>query len=166
MNAAHFHLILNHVPVITTFFAIVLLIWGYFNNNRDIIKVALWGFIVAAVATIPVFLSGHAAEDIVENISGVAKNLIDSHEEMAEITLWLSVFMGMLGIVALIIERKLYQFFRPILMILIVSGVITIGSLSYTGYLGGHIHHPEITNQNMGQNQDAGQEIQKNNDED
>ncbi len=166
MNAAHIHLIMNHVPVVTIFFAILLLIWGYVTNKQDIINVALWGFIIAAVATIPVFLSGQAAEELVENIQGVTENVIGTHEEMAEITLWLGVFMGILGIIAIIIERNFYKYFKPLVMVLLVFGVITIGSLSYTGYLGGHIHHPEITNQNSVQNPGAGQEIPNNNDTD
>ncbi len=166
MNAAHLHLIMNHVPVITIFFAILLLIWGYITDKQDIIKVALWGFIIAAVATIPVFLSGQAAEELVENLQGISENTISAHEEMAEITLWLGVFMGILGIIAIIVERKFYNYFKPLLMVLMVFGVITIGSLSYTGYLGGHIHHPEISNQISGQNQDTGKVIQKNNEND
>lgn len=165
MNAAHFHLILNHVPVITTFFAIILMLWGYLANKRDLINVAFWGFILAALATIPVFLSGHSAEEIVENMQDVSGNAIDLHEEMAEITLWLTIFMGILGITGLYMQNKLSKLFKSFLMVIVVFGVVTGGLLTYTGYLGGHIHHPEIVSQSGNPNTATGTEMSRENDD-
>lgn len=152
MNAAHLHLILNHVPVITTFFSVILIIWGYWSDKRDIINIAFWGFIIAAASTIPVFLSGSAAEEIVENMPGVSENVIGIHEEMAEIALWVSVIMGLLAFAGLYMEIRMSKYIKQFLMIYVLFCVITTGLLSYTGYLGGHIRHPEIAGVSQTQN--------------
>lgn len=58
INAAHIHLVLNHIPIILLGLCVVLLIFGLVGGNREVLKVSLWILIMAAIIIIPVYLSG------------------------------------------------------------------------------------------------------------
>lgn len=153
MNAAHLHLILNHFPVLIIVLSLALIVWGVLAKKPDITRVSLIGFVLAGLLVIPVFLSGNSAEEIVESIPGIRESVINQHEEFAEITVWVTLVMAVMSLVGLFIERRFRMFFKKYTLILVLFGIITGGFLGYTGYLGGHIRHPEITGQQTAQNQ-------------
>lgn len=153
MNAAHLHLILNHFPVLIIVLSLALIVWGVLAKKPDITRVSLIGFVLAGLLVIPVFLSGNSAEEIVESIPGIRESVINQHEEFAEITVWVTLVMAVMSLVGLFIERRFRMFFKKYTLILVLFGIITGGFLGYTGYLGGHIRHPEITSQQTTQNQ-------------
>ena len=62
MDATHLHLILTHFPIVGTIIGIGILAYGQFAKNDAIKKVALVTFILMAILTIPVFLTGEEAE--------------------------------------------------------------------------------------------------------
>lgn len=98
MNPAHLHIILNHIPVIGVPFGAVLLMYGYVRRSTEIKRASLLVFVFMALITIPTFLSGKAAEDMVEHLPGVTESTIESHEEAATIAL---IATAMLGVLAL-----------------------------------------------------------------
>ena len=83
MNATHFHLILNHIPVLGTAFGLGLLIFGLLRTSDEIKKAALGIFVIVAIATIPVYFTGEPAEEGVESLPGVSKAFMERHEEAA-----------------------------------------------------------------------------------
>ena len=82
MDATHLHLILTHFPIVGTIIGVGILAYGQFSKNNGIIKVALITFILMAIFTIPVFLTGEESEETVEHIAGVSERLIGDHEEL------------------------------------------------------------------------------------
>jgi len=144
MDAAHFHLILNHFPIIGTLIAVAILAYGLYAKNDSIKKVALVTFILMAILTIPVFLTGQEAEEVVEHIAGVSEDIIEEHEELAEKAIWL---MGVLGVLAIInfysITAKI-SIAKTITIITFAVSLATVGLFAKVGNEGGQIRHSEI----------------------
>ena len=67
MNQAHFHLMVNHLPIIFPIVGTIVLFGGFMLRSEIIKRVAYTIFIFGAIATFPAFLSGEGAEEVVEN---------------------------------------------------------------------------------------------------
>lgn len=145
MNAAHLHLILNHIPVIGTLIAMFILIIGIIKKSDDVKKVCMLVIIFTSLLTIPVYLSGDKAEGMIEgNYEDVDEEYIHEHEDFA---LYSFIAMNITGAIALI---SMFLFKKPKLLpnsfAFFMLGLLLIvnGMMGYTGNLGGKIHHPEI----------------------
>lgn len=148
MDATHLHLVLSHFPIIGTIIGIVILAYGQISKNIDIQKVALATFILMALFTIPVFLTGEGAEDAVEQISGVSEQVIEEHEELAEKAIWLMGLLGVLSIVSFFAIVKKLSFAKTITLITLIVSLGTFGLFAQLGNLGGQIRHSEIRDGN------------------
>ncbi len=98
MSWGHLHLLLNHVPVIGTLLGLLLLLVAFGRKNEELKKVTLGLFVLIALVTVPVYLTGEPAEEMVENIPGVSEAMIERHENAALFSL-IAVEVG--GIIAL-----------------------------------------------------------------
>ncbi len=146
MNAAHFHLLVNHFPIFMTVVSVLILSWGMFVKSEAVKKVALVGFIIAGLSVLAVVESGESAEDIVEEIAAVTHDSIEEHEEAADLSKWLTLILGIGGVAGLIMVNKHTKRVQTVLWSLLVFGIITVASLAYTGYIGGQIRHAEEIN--------------------
>lgn len=146
MNAAHFHLLINHVPILAAYFSIAVLVWGIAVKSEAIKKVAMVGFVVSGLFVIVVFQSGEAAEEIVEEISAVTHDSIEDHEEIASITQWLTILLGIGGAFGFYLIAKQADLLKTYLWVLLLYSMIAAGFLAYTAYEGGLIRHTEIEN--------------------
>ena len=98
MNYAHLHLLLNHVPVIGSIVGLGLFLISFFGKNEDLRRSSYIIFAAIALVTIPAFLSGFGAEQMIKG-PGVSDALISRHEGSALLSLW---FMELTGAIALI----------------------------------------------------------------
>ena len=144
MNLVHFHLLLNHLPIVGIPLATGLLIYGIGRRQGDVQRAALAGFVLLAVLTIPAYLTGEHAEEAVEHAPGVATALIHIHETLATVAMALTAGLGVIATLGLLLSRR----DRPVPRLLLAGGVtlavLTIGALIPTGYYGGQIRHEEI----------------------
>lgn len=85
MNGAHFHLIVNHLPIIFPVVGIVVLITGLISKSDAIKRTAYMIFVLGAISAIISMASGEEAEEVVEKINDVSNSYIKVHEETAEI---------------------------------------------------------------------------------
>lgn len=144
MDATHLHLILTHFPIVGTIIGIGIMAYGLFSKNDAIKKVALVTFVLMAILTIPVFLTGEEAEETVENIAGVSEQIIENHEELAAIAIW---FMGILGVLSLITFFAIFKkwgFAKILSIITLIVSLGTFGIFAQVGNTGGEIRHSEI----------------------
>ena len=145
MNTAHWHLLLNHLPIVGTIIGTLILIAGYlFKGNPDVKRIALGVFVFSALFAIPAFLTGDGAEDAVEKMPGVTENAINVHEELGEIYLVILSILGVLSIFTFIMDARNSKF-APTLYV--IALLISIGSFIYAkqvGTTGGEIRHTEI----------------------
>lgn len=142
-NAAHLHLLLNHVPILATAFALLLLGWGRWRGRREMARAALVLFFVGGVVSVAVFLSGDPAEDALEGVLGVSEEAVDVHEEAAELAMVVSVVVGVLS-GALLFGYRHGSLPSWVVPAAAVVGLVAFVLLAYTGLLGGRISHPEV----------------------
>jgi len=145
MNAAHFHLVVNHFPIILTFAGSLVLLMGFIFKSEDVKRVSYILFIIASLTTFLSFISGEGAEKVLEHVAGIEEHYIETHEQMAKI---FSPFMYLLGLVSI---ASLYFSFKGKGKVPTILGIITlilslvvlpIGGL--VANTGGQIRHTEI----------------------
>jgi uncharacterized membrane protein len=143
MNAAHLHIILVHIPIVLVPTATILLALALLRKQGTIASVALSLFVAATLFSIPAFLIGEDAEEILEHLPAISEDTIEEHEESAEIAFWLTLFVGSVAVSGILLRHRAPQFTQNSLKILFVAGAVTSASLAYTAYEGGKIRHPE-----------------------
>ena len=144
MNPAHLHIILNHIPVIGIPFGIAILSYAFLRKSAEIRTLGLLVFVVIALITIPTYLAGKAAEDIVEDLPGVSEQLIDNHQRAATIALAATSVLGGLSLVRLLTPARCGVIAGPMTILIFVLSLGVAGWLGRTANLGGQIRHSEI----------------------
>lgn len=145
MNEAHLHLIVNHVPVIGTIIGIGLLAFAVWKKSTDVTLVAMYLFVILAIAAVLVYLTGEPAEEVVEGIAGVSDAMLERHEEAALISTFLVGLYGLFAAGTLAFARKRSAAIsRRSSVIALILAVAPAAAMGYTANLGGHIRHSEI----------------------
>lgn len=155
MNQAHYHLLLNHLPIIITIVGLLLLIGGFIFRSEVIKRASFSIFVIAALSAIAAFATGDGAEDAIEHLPGISKQLIHSHEETAETFSILTYILGVTSLLALWANWKQKPYSKVISLFIIVFSIVVIFFAKQTGTTGGVIRHSEIrtdspTNQSNG----------------
>jgi len=144
VDAAHIHLLLNHIPILGTIFGLLLLIYGMWRNSDQVKRASLGAFIITALITIPVYLSGDGAADIVRNLPGVSVDIIMQHDDSATITLTAIEILGAVSLLSLWLSRRFLELKRWMTLSVLTLAVISSGLGAWTGNIGGQVHHPEV----------------------
>ncbi len=144
MNAAHLHLVVNHLPVLGVLFGLVLLAGGRFRRSEELTRAALWTFVFAGVAGLGAYLSGSGAEETVEGLAGVSERLVESHEEAALLATAAAGLTGVLALTALLGYRRGSAFPRWFNAAVLATALVAGGLMARAANLGGRIRHPEI----------------------
>src|SRR5438128_933477 len=106
MSAAHVHLLLNHIPILGNIFGLLLLCYGMGRKNDEIERASLGVFVLTALLTIPVYLSGDGAAQIVGNLPGVSTAIIEHHDNAATITIVAIEILGAVSLLGLWLSRR------------------------------------------------------------
>jgi len=144
MNGAHFHLVINHFPIILTLVAWVGLLAALVLKNKSIKMAAYVVFFITGFTSFMAVQSGERAHDIVEEVSGVSHEVMHEHEELAETMARFTYVTALLAFIGLI-RRKNGMLVTKVLPTLIL--LISIGSLYFSyqaGSSGGAISHSEV----------------------
>lgn len=146
MNTAHWHLVLNHFPIIGTIIGLLVMISGiiFKSIHTRITGAAL--VVLMAVFAIPAFLTGEGAEEIVEGLPGVSETFMEQHEDAASTAMWLMEIAGIASLVFLFAQWKKLSFSNAAFFIALAITISSSVAMAYTGYLGGKIRHSEIRN--------------------
>ena len=146
MNDAHYHLIVNHLPIVGLLIGILVLIAGLVFNKTEVKLTALGIFIFSAITSIAAFYTGEGAEEVVENLEGISETLIHTHEEYAETFYTLSLILGGLSLLTFILELKKMKFTKYLMIICLLIALVDGVLATYVGSSGGEIRHSEIRN--------------------
>ncbi len=144
MDTTHIHLILTHFPIVGTIIGVLILAYGYYSKEDSIKKAALFTFVLMALLTIPVYLSGEEAEETVEHIAGVSERIIDQHEDLAEVAIWFMAVLGISSLLSFYAISKELAFAKKLTLVTLIISIVTFGVFAQVGNLGGQIHHSEI----------------------
>lgn len=144
MNAVHWHLVLNHIPILGTFFSLLILGYGSWIRSQDVIRVSLALMIISGIAVVPVYYSGHDAEEIAEEITGVTEEAIEHHEEAAKTSYYITIVLAVVALGVMVQSVRNNRLSVWTLIIVGILAVITFVSFLRTANVGGLIRHPEI----------------------
>jgi hypothetical protein len=144
MSAAHIHLLLNHVPILGSIFGLLLLIYAMLRGSDEIKKVCFGIFVITALMTIPVDLTGDGAARIVRDLPDVSRDIIRQHDSAATITMVAVEILGAASLLVLWLSRKGKRLAAWMLITVLVLAVISSGLSAWTGSLGGQIRHAEV----------------------
>ena len=144
MSAAHWHLMLNHIPLLGLFFGAVLLAYGLWRGSEDVQKASLGLLAVAGLSALAVYLTGEPAEEVVEGLAGVSHDAIEAHEEGALYALIAGLATGVAALGTLLYGWGRRALARWTVVLTLVLAVVSTGLLGYTANLGGKISHPEL----------------------
>lgn len=143
-NEAHLHLILNHFPILGVLFAIPLLAYGVWKKDTSVERAGLLFLIFVGFISIFVYLSGEAAEDIVENMQGVSEIYLEKHEEIASLATLSALITGFLALLTFLASLKGIALTRMLSIATLLFTLVTSGIMGLTGNYGGKIRHSEI----------------------
>lgn len=165
MNGAHWHLVLNHLPIIFPIVGVIILITGLISKSEAVKRMAFMIFILGAFTAMAAIITGEDAEEVVEKISGVSESYIEIHEETSEIFAILSYILGGISFLGLWVSFKQKTSASIISIGVLVIAFAVLFFAKQTGTTGGEIRHPEIRNgQNVPVNND--QNMYKEDDDD
>ena len=148
MNLSHLHLLINHLPIIGSMLGGLVLAFAIWEkSNRT--KVAAYGvLIISSIGAVIAYLTGEAAEELVENIPGVLKEAIDAHEDTAMISLIILIILGISSVVGIYLTYKNSKYIKRVANVTLFLSILSFGIISRTGFLGGQIRHTELSTPN------------------
>ncbi|MCW5908018.1 MAG: hypothetical protein KIS94_09180 [Chitinophagales bacterium] len=145
MNTAHWHLILNHFPIIGTLGGIVVLFYGLIRKSNDTKVLGALLILAMAVISVIVMETGEAAEDVVEKIPGISEAAMEAHEDAAKIANGILIASGVLALISLVLNFLKKNVVTISMVATLLLSSVAFGFMAYTGYLGGKIRHTEIS---------------------
>jgi uncharacterized membrane protein len=144
MNDAHLHLVVNHFPIIGTILGLGILITGIILKNNSVKNTAYVLFIVAAIFAAFSMGTGEGAEELVEDMPSIGKEIIHEHEEMAEKLALVLYALGVISLGGLILSYLKNAKATLLSYIAVVVAVVGVYFAQQTGTTGGEVRHTEI----------------------
>jgi uncharacterized membrane protein len=144
INVAHVHLLLNHFPTIGTVIGLGVFLLSLVRKSDHLKLASFEVFFVIALATLPAYLTGVAAQGALEGRPDVSEAAINAHHDRALVAF---IFAEITGAVAWL---GLWQFRRrgrladwtsPAVLVLVS---LTIALMTNAATVGGEIRHAEI----------------------
>jgi len=145
MTAAHLHLLLNHIPILGTFFGLILLFLGLTKRSKTLQKVGLATFFIVGLVTIPAYLTGEAAEHATEHLSGSSHDMLHEHEELGMYGLIISLVLGTIsGFFWFLVARNRHLDYKKVLWAILLGSLFSFFMMFFIGGHGGKIRRPEL----------------------
>lgn len=144
MSTVHLHLMLNHVPVVGTFFLVALFGVAFLRRNATLTRTALWTWMAIAAVSVVVFLTGEPAEEAVEGVAGISEGALERHEDLAKFAMIAMGAGGLLSAIALLTARGRATLSRALSGGGLAFSLLLAAIMGVTANLGGQIRHTEI----------------------
>jgi ferric-dicitrate binding protein FerR (iron transport regulator) len=146
INAAHWHALVNHIPIIGVPMVAILLVWGIAKANEAMVRLALLATVVMAGAAWLADNTGGKAEHEVKDakLAWVSRHLIHEHEEVAEKAELAAIVTGVLALGVLVMARGGRPPIRPATYGVLLGLGVTAALLAVTAWKGGDIRHDEF----------------------
>lgn len=144
MDPLQLHLLVNHLPIIGAFTALIVVVIGMIRKDATIRSVGLSVYAVMALAVLPTYFSGEGAEERIENIAGINHDVIEEHEESAELSLTVMLIAAAVAIGALYTHWKGQSLAPTLTMLFAVIAVLAMIQIARTGHEGGKIRRPDL----------------------
>jgi uncharacterized membrane protein len=143
-SIAHIHLLVNHFPIIGSIFVLILFLIALIFRQGFLQKLSLWFLAGVALSTALAYASGGGTKRAIQGLPEVSDSMITAHEQAARYGLVIMFIAGIVSVGGILLYSK-----RPLLplylrMTVLLLLLISVAVLTYVGFLGGQIMHPEI----------------------
>jgi uncharacterized membrane protein YphA (DoxX/SURF4 family) len=141
MDQTHLHLITNHLAIIGTLFAGIVLLIGLISNTVQTRIAAFILMLISSIGGYITYQTGHEAEETVEHMKNISEHIIEQHEEFAEKAFWFIILLFVSSLVGLYTGKKNLLSEKKISWIILLICFVGFAVFAWTGYLGGQIMH-------------------------
>jgi hypothetical protein len=144
LNAAHLHLVLNHVPTLGMAVGLALLLLALIRRHEVLVHVGLEVLFVIALVTLPVYVTGAAAYAHLRSGADFSDIAARMHQDVALTGFAVTEFAGFVAWVALWQSRRTGRAGRGLVAAVTLLSLLALAIMGRAATLGGEIHHPEI----------------------
>jgi hypothetical protein len=145
-SVAHWHLLLNHIPILGSMFVTVLFSIALVFRNVFLQKVSLWFLVGIALFTAATYATGGDTAVAVQGLPSVSESMLLSHELFAKLGLAAMFVTGIIALGGALFYSRKATISRALLAVILIILLLNSGLFAYIGYLGGEITHVEIRN--------------------
>ena len=144
VNLPHLHLLMNHVPTVGTVIGLGLFLLAFGRRSDHLLHASLEVFFLLALASLPVYVTGLAAQEAIVGRPDVSAAAIAAHHDGALLAFTFVEITGFVAWLALWQFRRLARpagWTSPAILLLAVATLVLMAG---AGSVGGEIRHPEI----------------------
>ena len=114
------------------------------RKSDELEKTALGVFVLAALLTVPAYLTGEPAEGIVKTLPGISKPIIEQHEQAAGIAFTGVALLGAGALAGLFLSRRDGTLPRWFASTMVAASLTVAIRMTWTANLGGMVRHTEL----------------------
>jgi len=144
LNAAHLHLLLNHVPTLGAVGGLSLLVLAFIRRHDGLQQAGLEVLFVVALLTLPVYVTGVAAYKKLPMGPEVTDVAIRAHQDAALSGFTVAELAGFIAWFALWQARRRGRPSPALVGAATVLSILALAIMARAATLGGEIHHSEI----------------------
>jgi len=133
------HSLLNHFPIALVIVGALVLLAAIVRPVRGAWLYALGSFILAAISIYPAWLTGESAARFVREAWYIAPGAVHRHAEMADITLWIVLALGLVSLIAWLSIVRAANAISPagwLRTIVALLAIASIASICVTAFFG------------------------------
>jgi uncharacterized membrane protein len=143
MSPAYPHLLLNHLPVVVSLVAAVLLAVAVWKRTLISAQYGLYAQIAVALLAIFAYVSGNFAPPALDHVAGAATDRITFHQVSAAASMISSILLGLLCSVPLVFTELTEK--RGVVIAYLVLSLGLVALFAFTASTGGAIRHTELS---------------------
>ena len=143
-SGAQFHMLVNHLPVIGFLGMVLALVVAVKVRSMDFMRFVLLATIVVGLSALAPYLTGEPAEEVIEHLPSVSKDLIYDREELAEKATAILVITAVAGGVVFFLQRRRPETLSKSIPVVLLLSLITAVAMGAAARESGKIRHPEI----------------------
>ena len=145
LNVVHVHLIANHVPTVGLVVALSLLLVAFARKDEELKRITLGVFFVIALMTLPIYISGSAADIAIKDRPDISAAAVRAHKDVALVAFALMGVVGAASWFGLWQARRTSRLPQWTPAAVLLLSTLTLVLMARTATLGGEIRHPEMT---------------------
>ena len=144
MNLAHLHLLLNHFPTVGMIIGLAIFFAALVWNSDHLKRTSLGVFLAIALISMPTYMTGNAAQEILAKNPAASLPLIEAHQSWALLAFIVISLNGLIAWIGLWQYRRYARSASWIMPAIFVCAAVSFGLMAVAANLGGDIMHPEV----------------------
>lgn len=144
VDTTHLHLIMNHVPTVGTVAALALLLLALLRRDETLKLAGLEVIFVIALLSMPVYMTGVAAQQKIQKMPGVSEAAMSVHQDAALAGFTVAEFAGFVAWIGLWQSRRRGRAAPGVIPAVVILTAASLALMGRAANLGGEIRHPEI----------------------